>query len=196
MIDRRNNLPPVEDQVLTKKCVASAFATLAYENGESVDSDTLYQRAKYLDRINGNENVDEGTDMQGGRLALDALTTTIDVVPIAMTRATIDTAISDSSVVFHAQTKLFDGDMVGLHAATIVGAKENEYLVRNSWGIGYGDNGYKWIPKDNLIHHSAGQGFMARKKKVKSDSRKKQLMSFGGVVIALAIATIGALTFL
>ena len=193
-IDRRKNLPPVENQHLIKKCVASAFACLAHENGENVNSDDLYERAKVLDRIQGNEDKDEGTDFQGGRLALDAMTTTIEVVPIKMDSASIDKALETSSVVFQAYTKLFQGDRVGLHAAVIVGAEGHVYLVRNSWGENWGVKGYRAIDKEKLIIHSVGEGYYARKKSVRQLFRKKKLIAMG-VAVAVAVATIGALIF-
>jgi hypothetical protein len=193
-IDRRKNLPPVENQHLIKKCVASAFATLAHENGEDVNSDELYVRAKALDRIQGNEDKDEGTDFQGGRLALDAMTTTIEVVPIKMDSASIDKALETSSVVFQAYTKLFQGDRVGLHAAVIVGSEGHVYLVRNSWGENWGVKGYRAIDKEKLIIHSVGEGYYARKKSVRQLFRNKKLNTMG-IGIAVAVATIGALIF-
>ena len=34
----------------------------------------------------------------------------------------------------------------GLHAITIVGWNETGYIIRNSWGIGFGDKGYVTLP--------------------------------------------------
>ncbi len=191
MISRKNNLPAIENQGTVKKCVASAFAALGFEHGEIVNSDILYERAKNLDRIKGNENVDEGTNLLGGRLALDALTTNIDILGIPATIASIDRALQESCVVFNAETKLFAGDRVGYHAAVICGADSSQYLIRNSWGVQYGNGGYKWMPKDHVVHHCVGNIYMARKKNTKSDSRKKKLVLMG-VGIAVAVATRGA----
>ena len=40
--------------------------------------------------------------------------------------------------------------LIGGHAVVLVGFKENEkvFVVRNSWGKGWGDNGYFYMPYD------------------------------------------------
>ena len=34
----------------------------------------------------------------------------------------------------------------GWHSITIVGWNEKGYIIRNSWGVGYGDKGYEVVP--------------------------------------------------
>ena len=53
---------------------------------------------------------------------------------------------------------IFDssGNSRGLHAVLVVGiAKDNTYeklfLIRNSWGSNWGNNGYAWITKEYLL---------------------------------------------
>jgi hypothetical protein len=42
------------------------------------------------------------------------------------------------------------GDYQGGHAVTIVGYNEDGFIIRNSWGRSYGDNGYSVIPYDDF----------------------------------------------
>ena len=44
-----------------------------------------------------------------------------------------------------------DGDnLEGGHAVSIVGYNKEGFIIRNSWGKGYGDNGYSIIPYDEF----------------------------------------------
>ena len=38
----------------------------------------------------------------------------------------------------------------GYHAISIVGYDDKGFIIRNSWGIGYGDNGYSHIPEKDF----------------------------------------------
>ena len=42
------------------------------------------------------------------------------------------------------------GDYQGGHAVAIVGYNEDGFIIRNSWGRTYGDNGYSVIPYDDF----------------------------------------------
>ena len=42
------------------------------------------------------------------------------------------------------------GDYEGGHAVAIVGYNEDGFIIRNSWGRSYGDNGYSIIPYDDF----------------------------------------------
>lgn len=42
------------------------------------------------------------------------------------------------------------GDYEGGHAVAIVGYNEDGFIIRNSWGMSYGDNGYSIIPYDDF----------------------------------------------
>jgi hypothetical protein len=42
------------------------------------------------------------------------------------------------------------GDYQGGHAVAIVGYNEDGFIIRNSWGRSYGDNGYSVIPYDDF----------------------------------------------
>lgn len=42
------------------------------------------------------------------------------------------------------------GDYEGGHAVAIVGYNEDGFIIRNSWGRTYGDNGYSVIPYDDF----------------------------------------------
>ena len=42
------------------------------------------------------------------------------------------------------------GDYQGGHAVAIVGYNEDGFIIRNSWGRSYGDNGYSIIPYDDF----------------------------------------------
>ena len=42
------------------------------------------------------------------------------------------------------------GDYQGGHAVSIVGYNEDGFIIRNSWGRTYGDNGYSVIPYDDF----------------------------------------------
>ena len=42
------------------------------------------------------------------------------------------------------------GDYQGGHAVTVVGYNEDGFIIRNSWGRSYGDNGYSIIPYDDF----------------------------------------------
>ena len=42
------------------------------------------------------------------------------------------------------------GDYQGGHAVSVVGYNEDGFIIRNSWGRTYGDNGYSVIPYDDF----------------------------------------------
>ena len=42
------------------------------------------------------------------------------------------------------------GDFLGYHAISIVGYDENGFIIRNSWGSGYGKKGYTYIKNEDL----------------------------------------------
>lgn len=51
------------------------------------------------------------------------------------------------------------GAFQGLHAVVIVGlgldtAGEEHYLICNSWGASWGNDGHAWIPGTYLVHHA------------------------------------------
>lgn len=39
----------------------------------------------------------------------------------------------------------------GYHAVSIVGYDENGFIIRNSWGVSYGDDGYEYIKNEDAI---------------------------------------------
>ena len=44
--------------------------------------------------------------------------------------------------------------MQGWHSITIVGWNEQGYIIRNSWGVGYGDKGYMTVPYEDEHYFS------------------------------------------
>jgi C1A family cysteine protease len=48
------------------------------------------------------------------------------------------------------QVPMPKGALVGGHAMLIVGAKDDKFIVRNSWGEGWGDKGYCYIPQSYI----------------------------------------------
>lgn len=47
-------------------------------------------------------------------------------------------------------TKCYNCGFMGGHAISIVGYNDEGFIIRNSWGKGYGDNGYSVIPYDDF----------------------------------------------
>lgn len=40
---------------------------------------------------------------------------------------------------------------VGYDDKRVIGDSQGAFLIRNSWGVGWGDNGYGWLPYDYLL---------------------------------------------
>lgn len=53
--------------------------------------------------------------------------------------------------------------LLGGHAVTMVGYTKDYYIVRNSWGTGWGDKGYFYMPKDYPINNDLADDFWAIK---------------------------------
>ena len=51
--------------------------------------------------------------------------------------------------------------MIGGHAMLIVGSTDTHFIVRNSWGAEWGDNGYCYIPLDYLTDENLADDFWA-----------------------------------
>lgn len=50
---------------------------------------------------------------------------------------------------------------VGGHAMLIVGSNDTHFIVRNSWGEGWGDKGYCYIPHEYLTNENLADDFWA-----------------------------------
>ena len=51
--------------------------------------------------------------------------------------------------------------MVGGHCMLIVGSNDTHFIVRNSWGEGWGDKGYCYIPHEYLTNENLADDFWA-----------------------------------
>ena len=51
--------------------------------------------------------------------------------------------------------------MIGGHAMLIVGSNDKYFIVRNSWGEGWGDYGYCYIPHQYLTNTDLADDFWA-----------------------------------
>jgi C1A family cysteine protease len=54
-----------------------------------------------------------------------------------------------------------DENVVGGHCMLIVGSNDTHFIVRNSWGSGWGDNGYCYIPHEYLTNENLADDFWA-----------------------------------
>jgi C1A family cysteine protease len=53
------------------------------------------------------------------------------------------------------------GDYQGGHAMVIVGSTSTHFIVRNSWGDNWGDNGYCYIPHTYICNYNLASDFWA-----------------------------------
>jgi C1A family cysteine protease len=49
--------------------------------------------------------------------------------------------------------------LMGGHAVLVVGYEQKEYIIRNSWGEDWGDNGYFYLPQEYLSNPSLASDF-------------------------------------
>ena len=54
-----------------------------------------------------------------------------------------------------------DENFIGGHAMLIVGSNDTHFIVRNSWGEGWGDRGYCYIPHQYLTDQNLADDFWA-----------------------------------
>lgn len=189
-IDRRGKLPPVEHQGTSSKCVGSACAALAYELGHSVPSEQIYEQAKLLDRLPGVDYL--GTEIEAGVRVLENMGfgKVRAVAPQEVTQT-----LQKSCVVFHYPTKLlsgYNGDPGLYHAMTVVGYASGAFIVRNSWGADWGNEGYFTIPEQEFYKHASSICYtLVSAQQVKKEDRKN-ILPF---IIAAGVLAAGVLAY-
>jgi hypothetical protein len=188
MIDRRQNLPPVTYQGTFPRCVGEAFSALAHEMGyKGIDPQELYETAKKHDLFPG-ENY-EGSDLSGGARSVELLGGKLNTLHSCSKHALVS-QLSNSSVVVCVKTELL-GITGGYHAMLVCGYNPNDdkFIVRNSWGVEWGDNGYTYPTANELEKHVVGQGYGMRS--AEKGKKKAQTMVLIGVVVLVALLVSG-----
>lgn len=81
----------------------------------------------------------------------------VEVAVRANHPVTIATAVDNSFIAYHGGGKVWmpPSSWVGYHAMIVVGVRttangRREFLLRNSWGAGWGDNGHVWVDESYI----------------------------------------------
>ena len=193
IIDRRSGLPPIENQGSEPKCVGYAFSALAKEAGYEHEADYIYSVAQKLDALPGEDYFHRGTQLIGGMRMLSNSGLSGRVVEVSGEIPIID-QLQTSCVVVSVNAKIFGSE--GHHAVLLCGY-DNEtdaFLVRNSWGMSWGVDGYHWVGVDRIIDNMADVGYgIIRKEKTKKYARKGNIIVGAG--IGVGILLLGVLAY-
>ena len=196
-IDRRGNLPPIENQRETPKCVGYAFRALAYEAGYDLEAQVIYEKAQYLDALPGEDY--GGTQLVGGFRMLNNIGLGGRVVTVPLARQVIVDQLHTSCIVISARADLFGGSADAYHAVCLCGYDKemDAILVRNSWGTTYGNGGYNWLTLDSIMRKAQPVGYgIIPKEKTRKAFRKKNYAIIGGIVAGIVVLVGGILWFL
>lgn len=204
-IDRRDRMPPVELQQ-GGMCVGSAGRAVLYDVlGVDIDSKWLYKKAQTMDEWPG-ENYD-GTSIVAALRVLEEANFQFSYSHVTISPQPIDKAIHQGSLL--CSIKVGDGFLhqqfdeqppntfnsinpfstnTSNHAVAVVGYTDTHYIVRNSYGSQYGENGYFYVNKQ-VFCNIANAVYAIKPDKNKKKRRMKQLLPIVGIVgLGLALA--------
>lgn len=160
-----NNLPEVLDQGSNPICVpCSLSAYLNWEmnlkTGQEVDNgielfDIYDSRTSYGDGMTFKEALrylqKEGVATIKGNVKINRYAKVNSIYALKHALIMNGPCVGGLPVYNSYKTEFWDkrGDLEGLHAVCIVGYTEDGFIIRNSWGESYGEDGYAFITNED-----------------------------------------------
>ena len=160
-----NNLPEVLDQGSNPICVpCSLSAYLNWEmnlkTGQEVDNgielfDIYDSRTSYGDGMTFKEALrylqKEGVATIKGNVKINRYAKVNSIHALKHALIMNGPCVGGLPVYNSYRTEFWDkrGDLEGLHAVCIVGYTEDGFIIRNSWGESYGEDGYAFITNED-----------------------------------------------
>lgn len=159
-------LPQVEDQGEKPYCIPYSIGTwLNWKYNIKHSGGVTNNHIRYEDIYGSKKSVGNGmtyveafnylktkgvrTDRGIMKITEPAIITSVDLIKVAIIA---NGPVFASLPVYDVNSSRFwekTGDAVGWHSIAIVGWDENGYIIRNSWGRSFGDDGYTHLPYDD-----------------------------------------------
>lgn len=162
-----NLLPDVDDQRKTKMCVPCALSAYfnwfvnvnnGYSKENNIDIKQIYNSRKYpgnkgmkfVSAFEFLKNVGVFTDF--GTLKINDYLSINDILALKQAILLNGPCMASIKLNTNENTNEFwkGNSNLGNHAIAIVGYNQNGFLIRNSWGKSYGNNGYYILPYDEF----------------------------------------------
>ena len=161
-------LSPVTNQGIYPYCIPHSIATWLNwrentKTGVKIDNHIKYEDIYYAKKTMGGEGMTyqdafdylkkQGVKSDKGilKISTPAIISSPDLIKAALIAngpcfGALPVCNSESSTFW----KRTGSPIEGWHSVTIVGWDENGYIIRNSWGVAYGDRGYITLPYSDV----------------------------------------------